>query len=133
MALPVVLPTAVTVVLPAISLGRPSPPRHALIPPNSRHQGKTRDIQEEPCTSPLPSLVRSVRIVELPRADKHDANNRHKRHDGDNNDPGAFEQHFLLPSSLPPPPPPAPLLFWRRRLRSAAVVRASDRSGVSRA
>jgi hypothetical protein len=46
--------------------------------------------------------VRSIRIVELFRGEKHNGDNRRKRRDRDNKDPGAFYDHFTLRSLFAP-------------------------------
>jgi hypothetical protein len=62
----------------------------------------TSELKSGPCPA---SLVRSVQIVELARADKHNGNGRSKHHDGDEKDPGALDDHIFLRSPLPPPAP----------------------------
>src|SRR5262245_4077195 len=57
------------------------------------------------------SLVRSVRIVEPARGDKHHDDNRRDHRAGDDKDPSALDDHFFLRSPLSPSWPPDGHLF----------------------
>src|SRR5262249_53888922 len=75
-------------------------------------------------SSPLALLARSVRIVELLRDEKHDTDNRRKRHDGNDNNPGALDHFSLL--TFVATRRCRPRLFYRWPLRSVAVVRVGS-------
>ena len=69
--------------------------------------------------------MRSVRIVELTRADKHNGDNRSKCHDGDDKDPGALDDHHSLRLPLLPLSLPAPTAIYGNCLRWSSFMARS--------